>query len=120
MMNVNESLHKDQVHLIKIIVICCSLFGYFSEAPAQPRNDAKNSIYLELFGNGFLYSINYERAFNQFLLGRIGFMSGKVASKVICSKIYCEESEEDLLNIILVMLNYIYGQVNTSLKVVWA
>ena len=93
----------------QIIVICCSLFWYFREAPAQPRNAAKNGIYFELLGNGFLYSINYERAFNQFLLGRIGFMSGKVASEVICSQIYCAENEEDLLNIVPVMLNYLYG-----------
>lgn len=97
------------MRLIKIIVIGCSIFWYFSQAPAQPRNLARNSIYLELLGNGFLYSINYERAFNRFLHARIGFMSGQLASKVICSQIYCEQNEEDLPNIIPLMLNYIYG-----------
>ncbi len=34
---------------------------------------APNGIYLELLGNGIIYSINYDRMFNESVGGRIGF-----------------------------------------------
>ena len=44
-------------------------------AKAQEVNLSRNSIYLEILGNGGLYSINYERSFKASIIGRIGFAS---------------------------------------------
>ena len=40
---------------------------------AQEDKYAQNSLFLELFGNGGLYSVNYERNLNKNLYARIGF-----------------------------------------------
>jgi hypothetical protein len=42
-----------------------------AQADATPA--ARNGVYLELLGNGGLYSVNYERMFNDHLTGRIGY-----------------------------------------------
>ncbi len=47
-----------------IIVLSCSAF---------PQSHP-NSVYVELLGNGGLYSINYDRLFTETIGGRIGFM----------------------------------------------
>jgi hypothetical protein len=48
------------------------LWGYQSQALAQPNDTARNAVYFELFGNGAVYSINYERLFSPSFSGRIG------------------------------------------------
>ena len=42
-------------------------------ASSQEIKPSKNSVYFEFFGNGGLYSINYERELASKLYGRIGF-----------------------------------------------
>jgi hypothetical protein len=41
---------------------------------AQSVRTAHNSVYLELLGNGALYSMNYDRMFSESVGGRIGVM----------------------------------------------
>lgn len=69
------SLFKGVICLVIGILLICNLFLAVGEASAQDRNIAKNSFYIEFLGNGLFYTINYERAFNQFLRGRIGVKS---------------------------------------------
>ncbi|HMN17669.1 MAG TPA: hypothetical protein PKD03_08635 [Ignavibacteriaceae bacterium] len=62
-----------------IICICFSLFFNYSlygQNQKVPTNATikSNSLYFEAFGNGIVYSINYEHLFTDNLGGRIGFM----------------------------------------------
>jgi hypothetical protein len=52
--------------LVVIIIICLMTLSSYCQTPSiKPdmikKNIRKNSIFFELGGNGFLYSINYER-----------------------------------------------------------
>jgi len=40
----------------------------------KAQSYARNSVYLELGGNGLLYSVNYDRRFTKDITGRFGFM----------------------------------------------
>ncbi|RZS96409.1 hypothetical protein [Cecembia calidifontis] len=56
---------SNKISLLLILLFTC---GVINQVSAQEKADvitAKNSIYAELGGNGFLYSINYSRIFNQ-------------------------------------------------------
>ena len=55
-----------------LISAICFLISLF-DGKAQEVIQSRNSLFLELFGNGGLYSINYERGFTPNLYGRIGF-----------------------------------------------
>lgn len=52
----------------------------FTVAPAQAQMEdqqnlsAKNSLYLEIAGNGILYTVNYDRRFTNKISGRLGVM----------------------------------------------
>jgi hypothetical protein len=70
--------------------------------PAQAQNYSRNSVYVELGGNGLLYSVNYDRRFTDHFGGRAGFM------------IFGGESDEltdDQVSIAIlpVMANYLVG-----------
>ncbi|MGE3669493.1 MAG: hypothetical protein AB7K71_07525, partial [Polyangiaceae bacterium] len=43
------------------------------EAEAPSTRSAKNSLYIELLGNGGLYSLNYERNLTDDVAARVGF-----------------------------------------------
>ena len=94
--------------LISIIIFSSLFWG--GDAFAQTGYSAKNSIYLELLGNGVFYSVNYERALSQSLRGRIGFMSGGLAFKAICLLIPCYGDEQDRFNLAPLTVNYIHGK----------
>src|SRR5210317_469142 len=49
---------KQAVLLTIFILFSCSIFGQDGNPPIR-----KNSVYLELLGNGVVYSLNYERIF---------------------------------------------------------
>jgi hypothetical protein len=53
----------------KIFLVCFFVFNSSVFSQSQP-----NSLYLELFGNGVIYSINYDKLFSNCTGGRIGFM----------------------------------------------
>jgi hypothetical protein len=57
-----------------LIAAICFIF-LMNEVKAQDLNLSRNSIYFELFGNGGLYSFNYERSITSSFIGRIGFAS---------------------------------------------
>ena len=86
----------------KILFLLIILFSLSSNAQIK-----SNSIYLELFGNGGLYSINYDRLFTENLGGRIGFMYLPSIDVVITSA-------ENLI-LVPLMLNYFAGE-NSKLE----
>jgi hypothetical protein len=53
----------------------------------------KNAVFFELGGNGILYSFNYERQFNNQLLGRIGisYFSNDLQIPLTFGKLFGEE-----------------------------
>jgi len=55
------------------LVICLSCL--FLRCFSQDLPATKNALYFELFGNGGLYSINYERNFHRNIYCRVGFES---------------------------------------------
>lgn len=62
------------IRMKALLVVPALLLGFASAAFAQPTVDrARNSVYLELFGNGGLYSLNYEREVTEGLRVRIGY-----------------------------------------------
>lgn len=63
--------------LLATIFISFSLISFGQEEMIKEKSRAKNSVYLELLGNGGVYSINYDRVFfgNGIMHfgGRVGF-----------------------------------------------
>ena len=59
------------VILLTTLLLFCS-----GSSLAQAREPARNRVYLDVFGPGLLYSLNYERAFGQ----RFGLRLGAAAS----------------------------------------
>lgn len=57
----------------KSIFLSICFVSLFNECFSQDLPKTKNAFYLELFGNGGLYSINYERNIYRNIYGRIGF-----------------------------------------------
>ncbi|HLL46985.1 MAG TPA: hypothetical protein VK399_09745 [Longimicrobiaceae bacterium] len=55
------------------IVVLCGLSWQPGAARAQAP--ARNSVYVELLGNGVLYSMNYDRKFSDHVSGRVGLMA---------------------------------------------
>ncbi|NBC27868.1 MAG: hypothetical protein GVY08_13470 [Bacteroidetes bacterium] len=69
---------------------------------ATAQNYSSNSVYVELLGNGFFYSINYDHRFTNHFGGRMGFMIIEGQS---------EQSTDDQISfaILPVMANYLVG-----------
>lgn len=82
------------------------------EAPAAEAEGrtAKNAMYLELLGNGLLYSINYDRAFTDSLTGRIGFSYFSLSASSGSS------SAKATFMTFPVMANYLVGGGNHNLE----
>lgn len=68
---------------------------------------AKNAVYLELLGNGGLYSLNYERAFSQKFLVRVGFASWSSSQ---------DFGGEKSITTIPVMFNSLFGTGNHKIE----
>jgi hypothetical protein len=90
-----------------IICICLSLFCNYSlygqnQETSTNGKIKSNSLYFEAFGNGLLYSINYEHLFTDNMGGRIGFMYLPSLNVVI-------SSTKDLITIPLIF-NYFIGE----------
>ena len=66
--------------LIILLIFLCPTILYAQE-DLEANEQPKKSVYVELFGNGFLYSINYERIVyldeNWKLMPRGGISFGK-------------------------------------------
>lgn len=83
------------------------LFLGFFISKAQEQY-AKNAVYLELAGNGGLYSVNYERSLSQTINVRIGFASWSAEQDI--------GGEETFLTI-PILLNSLIGAGNHKLEV---
>ncbi|CAN5852419.1 hypothetical protein BH23GEM3_BH23GEM3_03100 [soil metagenome] len=86
------------VRLALLLVATSILMG--APRALQAQQPARNSAYLELLGNGGLYSLNYERLLGPALGGRLGIMTFQG-----------EGEEGDRVRIVLapVMANYLAG-----------
>ncbi len=60
---------------IKYVLAILWLLILIPDGKTQDLKLSKNSIFIEIFGNGGYYSINYERSLKPNLYGRIGFSS---------------------------------------------
>lgn len=84
---------------IKILVVALCLMVSTLDAGGQEIKAPKNSAYVEVFGSGGLYSINYERRINSNLYGRLGVANWTIASET-----------ETTLTTIPVMITYLWGE----------
>jgi hypothetical protein len=65
----------------RIVTLIAALFVCGAgHAQAQPPEEARNAVYLELLGNGGLFSLNYEREVADGVLARAGFGSWSFTS----------------------------------------
>lgn len=88
------------LRLLAEVVILVAIATLAAPASIPAQQPARNGAYLELLGNGGLYSLNYERLLAPALGGRVGIMT------------FGGEGEEgDRVRIILapVMANYLAG-----------
>lgn len=69
---------------------------------AHAQNYSRNSVYLELGGNGLLYSVNYDRRFTDHVAGRAGFM-------VFGGQSGAATDDQIGIAILPVMANYLVG-----------
>ena len=58
---------------IKYLLAAVCFLILLSDGKTQEVILSRNSVFFEVFGNGGLYSINYERGFTSNLYGRLGF-----------------------------------------------
>ena len=93
-------MNRIRIAVISLFVIFFSLQSYPQQKP--------NSIYLELFGNGVVYSINYDRMLSENFGARIGLMYLPRLDMVFYAF-------DDLL-IIPVMFNFFVGSGNSKLE----
>ena len=70
--------------------------------PSHAQNYSQNSVYLELGGNGLLYSVNYDRRFTDHFSGRAGFM-------IIGGQSEQPTDDQVSIAILPVMANYLVG-----------
>lgn len=84
---------------------CLLLVGaMLAAAPASTKaQSARNVAYLELGGNGLLYTLNYERNFSPSVSGRLGLMQFSVSSASSSG------SGSASLSLVPLMVNYFVG-----------
>lgn len=83
--------------------------GWLAAAPtlaAQQAVTAPNAVYVELLGNGLLYTLNYDRLFTPHVSGRVGLMllaagNGESAAGVLATPL---------------MVNYLVGEGNSHFE----
>lgn len=80
----------------------------FSGAFSQERT-AYNSVYLELAGNGIIYSMNYDRMFLESFSGRIGIMFLSATSESGGGNVS--------ITFLPIMANYLIGSANHKFEV---
>lgn len=83
------------------------LLVMFTFSARSQEQVAKNAVYLEIFGNGGPYSVNYERAITQKFLLRVGFAS------LSSSEDFGGESSKTTIP---VMINSLFGSGNHKLE----
>lgn len=84
---------------LKKLIAAVSFMVSILEGSSQEIKAPKNSLYLEVFGSGGLFSINYERRINSNLYGRLGVANWTFAYET-----------ETTLTTIPVMITYLWGE----------
>jgi hypothetical protein len=102
-------LSRRTLFSILIVFIHFPLMLHASEAPSQQLQTRKNSLFVELLGNGGIYSGNYERAVRPSLGIRCGF----------AYYIYFADGskEADTGAMVPLMMNYRYGSEKHGLEI---
>jgi hypothetical protein len=77
------------------------------EVRGQIPGSSKNSFFVEVFGNGGLYSVNYERRFAEIICGRVGFTR-------FSSDLYGYKTK---ITAVPVMVSYIPGKNKSHLEI---
>jgi hypothetical protein len=74
---------------------------------AVPPVTARNAFYVELLGNGLIYSMNYDRLFTDQLSGRVGLMFLGAAD---------DEGGSAAVAATPLMVNYLFGRGNSHFE----
>lgn len=81
----------------------------------ESRRTAKNAMYLELLGNGILYSVNYERALLDNVTARVGFSYFSIGASGADANGQQSSAKISLITA-PVMANYLVGGKNHNLE----
>jgi hypothetical protein len=60
--------------ILGFLFFVSSFYSIYGQKKQYLNTTAQNNIYLEILGNGFFYSLNYERFFNRNISARAGIM----------------------------------------------
>jgi hypothetical protein len=110
MFSITNSPHPRGVRSAKrfaLLLTVLSLLLICSRASwAQGGKIASNSLYLEILGNGAVYSLNYDRMFSNSMSGRIGIMNIPVDE---ATSGVDEDDAKVGLTTLPIMINYLKG-----------
>ena len=95
--------------MIKRMLTAASLTLILSSGFAQ-----NNTIYLELLGNGLLYSLNYDRMVTDNISVRAGYGGLTVSNSTVSSGVIV--TEDIKITLIPVLANYLRGEGNHKLE----
>ena len=96
--------------MIKRMLTAASVTLVLSSGFAQ-----NNTIYLELLGNGLLYSINYDRMVTDNISVRAGYGGLTVSNMTVSSGVIV--TEDIKITLIPVLANYLRGEGNHKLEI---
>jgi len=94
----------------KLLLAAILILTSINSVKAQEVIFSKNSIFIELLGNGGAFSFNYERSFKPKLNGRIGFCSFKSIDLL-------DPENKDRITTIPVMITYFTGQKGSHFEI---
>ncbi|HEY5122706.1 MAG TPA: hypothetical protein VIK14_03115 [Ignavibacteria bacterium] len=94
---------------IKFLVAALCFLVSLSDGKTQEVIHSRNSVYFEVFGNGGLFSINYERGFTPNLYCRLGFGSWETFDIM-------DRSSKGRITTITVLVSYFTGHKKAILK----
>lgn len=95
---------------MKIWSFIIILFLFWGHSLSAQNEAAKNGIYLELLGNGIIYSVNYERFFNEQFSIRAGFGTFSVGGTFFFFPLAINMTTFPILG------NYFYGSGSNKLE----
>lgn len=98
--------------IIQTFAIVISITFFLPQYGVAQQNRAKNHLYVEALGNALFYSVNYERALSEKLLGRVGFSFYTIEGEALAGR----EQFEGNGTTIPIMINYLSGSGNGHLE----
>jgi hypothetical protein len=93
----------------RIVVINCIWFVIFSTRCLSQPGVSRNAIYVEAFGTGIFYSVNYERFVSNDLTFRIGFSTFTIHANY--------DRDQYTHYAVPIMANYLIGEGNSKLEI---